>query len=124
MFSKSAVRHGGTYRRLLMGVLALMLTLGGAAVYAAGNVANVAKQGVSVVGSQVFIDGVEVEPSVERYTSPTTGDVYHIQRRGESVAVVLERSGGKQGGATRIESRASGRGATVNAGQVVITTGQ
>lgn len=124
MFRKTEIRHGSAYRELLMGVLASMLTLGGATVYAAGNIANVAKQGVSVVGSQVFIDGVEVEPGVERYTSPTTGDVYRIQRRGESVAVVLERSGGKQGGTTRIESHASGRGATVNAGQVVITTGQ
>lgn len=124
MFRKSAMCHSGIYRRLLMGVLAPMLTLGGVAVYAAGNVANVAKQGVSVVGNQVFIDGVEVEPGVERYTSPTTGDVYRIQRREGSVAVVLEQSGGKQGGTTRIESYASGRSATVNAGQVVITTGQ
>lgn len=116
-----------TYRGLVAAFLACLLTLGGAAgmaVHAAGHVENIAKQGVSVVGSRVFIDGVEIDPGVERYTSPASGDVYRIQHKGGAVAVVLERSGNKRGGVTRIESHASGRGATVNAGQVVITTGQ
>lgn len=120
-------------RRSLSGFLACLLMLGGGldvtayaagAAHVAGRADSVVKQGASVVvGSRVFIDGVEVDPSVERYTSPTSGDVYRIQRNGDAVAVVLERSGQKNG-VTRIESHASGRGATANAGKVVITTGQ
>ena len=119
-------------RRSLSGFLACLLMLGGGldvtaypagAAHAAGRADSVVKQGASVVGSRVFIGGVEVDPSVERYTSPTSGDVYRIQRNGDAVAVVLERSGQKNG-VTRIESHASGRGATANAGKAVITTGQ
>ena len=119
-------------RRSLSGFLTCLLMLGGGlevaayaagAAHVAGRADSVVKQGASVVGSRVFIDGVEVDPSVERYTSPTSGDVYRIQRNGDAVAVVLERSGQKNG-VTRIESHASGRGATANAGKAVITTGQ
>ena len=119
-------------RRSLSGFLACLLMLGGGldvtvytagVAHAAGRADSVVKQGASVVGSRVFIDGVEVDPSVERYTSPTSGDVYRIQRNGDAVAVVLERSG-QRNGVMRIESHASGRGATANAGKAVITTGQ
>lgn len=127
MLSYQLMAHRSMCRGLVAGALACFLTLGGASeidVHAAGHVENIAKRGVSVVGSRVFIDGIEVDSGVERYTSPASGDVYRIQRKGEAVAVVLERSGNRRGDTTRIESHASGRGATVNAGQVVITTGQ
>ena len=114
----------GVHCALLVLALLVVPGISSESVHASGSVARTG-QGVSIVDNRVFIDGVEVDPSTERYTSPTSGDTYRIRRNGDAVSVVLEKSGNRAGsGTTRIESHASGRGASVNAGQVVITTGK
>jgi hypothetical protein len=115
-FARFVLAHG------IRAHVACAVLLWGIGAYAyAEDMRSVVVAGASVNNGKVVIDGVVVNPDVERYKSPATGEEYLISRRGGSVTVTSVQkaaSAGKNNG-LKIEARAA-NGRTVNAGRVVI----
>lgn len=57
---------------------------------------NVDIQGVAVINGRVYIDSKEIPPSVTRYKSPRTGEVYNIRRHKDGSVEVTSEGGGKK----------------------------